>query len=173
MEKESIIHTVLDAAYKMGFQKEDVVVDGLVATVGAEKAAAVNCLKTIRYCHDMGLATICGLSNISFGLPERMFVNAAFLTMAIQNGLTMAIANPSQTMLMNMAYASDMLLNKDEGDIRYIQNVKPLGITTAAPVQNGGSQEDEKRKKCYLHRCCKKEIKEILQKMSKKNWNRG
>ena len=145
-EKESIIHTVLDAAYKMGFQKEDVVVDGLVATVGAEKAAAVNCLKTIRYCHDMGLATICGLSNISFGLPERMFVNAAFLTMAIQNGLTMAIANPSQTMLMNMAYASDMLLNKDEGDIRYIQNVKPLGITTAAPVQNGGSQEDEKEK---------------------------
>ena len=75
-----------------------------------------------------------------------MFVNAAFLTMAIQNGLTMAIANPSQTMLMNMAYASDMLLNKDEGDIRYIQNVKPLGITTAAPVQNGGSQEDEKEK---------------------------
>lgn len=145
-EKEGIIHTVLDTAYKMGFQKEDIVVDGLVATVGAEKAAAVNCLKTIRYCHDMGLATICGLSNISFGLPERMFVNAAFLTMAIQNGLTMAIANPSQTMLMNMAYASDMLLNKDEGDIRYIQNVKPLGITTAAPVQNGGSQEDEKEK---------------------------
>ena len=72
-----------------------------------------------------------------------MFVNAAFLTMAIQNGLTMAIANPSQTMLMNMAYASDMLLNKDVGDFRYILYVKPLGITTSAPVQNGCSQEDE------------------------------
>ncbi len=124
-----------------GIFKEDVIVDGLVATVGAEKAAAVNCLKTIKYCRDSGLATICGLSNISFGLPERMFVNAAFLTMAVQNGLTMAIANPSQTMLMNMAYASDMLLNKEEGDIRYIENVKPLGMTAAVPAEKQAAED--------------------------------
>ncbi|MGN0393973.1 MAG: homocysteine S-methyltransferase family protein, partial [Coprococcus sp.] len=78
-EKERIINTVLNTAFDMGFVREDVVVDGLVATVGAEKSAAVNCLKTIEYCHNNELATICGLSNISFGLPERMFVNTAFL----------------------------------------------------------------------------------------------
>lgn len=61
--------------------------------------------------------TACGLSNISFGLPERTYVNTAFLTMAIANGLTMAIANPSQELLMNAAFASDMLLNKKESDI--------------------------------------------------------
>lgn len=150
-EKENIINTVLEAAFEMGFTKEDVVVDGLVATVGAEKNAAVNCLKTISYCHKNDLATICGLSNISFGLPERMFVNSAFLTMAIQNGLTMAIANPSQTMLMNMAYASDMLINKEDGDVRYIENVKPLGIVEGGLAAAGeGSDIEAGKSVVYL-----------------------
>lgn len=128
-EKEEIIQTVLNHAYEMGFDKNDVIVDGLVATIGAQKDAGVNCLKTIKYCYENKLATICGLSNISFGLPERMNVNTAFLTMAIASGLTMAIANPSQTMLMNAAYASDMLLNKNGGDVAYIEHVKPLNIS--------------------------------------------
>lgn len=66
-----------------------------MATIGANKNAAIETLDTISYCHDqLELATICGLSNISFGLPERSYVNTAFLTMAISRGLTMAIANP-------------------------------------------------------------------------------
>jgi 5-methyltetrahydrofolate--homocysteine methyltransferase len=146
-EKENIINTILATAFDMGFCKEDIVVDGLVATVGADKAAAVNCLRTISYCHDMGLATICGLSNISFGLPERMFVNTAFLTMAISRGLTMAIANPSQTMLMNAAFASDMLLNKEDSDIRYIENVKALNIGGAPAENKAGSSSTEQQNK--------------------------
>ena len=137
-EKEDIINTVLHTAFEIGFTKNDVVVDGLVATVGAQKDAAINCLKTINYCYNNGLATICGLSNISFGLPERMFVNTAFLTMAIERGLTMAIANPSQTMLMNAAYASDMLLFKEESDVRYIENVKALDIAAPGNGASGG-----------------------------------
>lgn len=137
-EKEDIINTVLHTAFEMGFTKNDVVVDGLVATVGAQKDAAINCLKTINYCYNNGIATICGLSNISFGLPERMFVNTAFLTMAIERGLTMAIANPSQTMLMNAAYASDMLLFKEESDVRYIENVKALDIAAPGSGASGG-----------------------------------
>ncbi|MDE6738344.1 MAG: homocysteine S-methyltransferase family protein, partial [Lachnospiraceae bacterium] len=95
-EKIDIIEKIQTRAYELGMRQEDIVVDGLVTTVGANKNAAVETLQTIRYCKQNGLATICGLSNISFGLPERSFVNAAFLTMAIQAGLTMAIANPSQ-----------------------------------------------------------------------------
>ncbi|MDE7199111.1 MAG: homocysteine S-methyltransferase family protein [Lachnospiraceae bacterium] len=120
-EKIRIIETVQERAYALGLTKEDIVVDGLVATVGANKNAALETLETIRYCKEKGLATICGLSNISFGLPERSFVNAAFLTMAIREGLTMAIANPSQELLMSCAFASDLLLNKENADIRYIQ----------------------------------------------------
>ena len=120
-EKKQIIDTIYDAAIKLGLSKEDIVVDGLVATVGANKQAAIETLETIRYCKERGLATICGLSNISFGLPERSFVNTAFLTMAIMNGLTMAIANPSQELLVNSALAADLLLNKTGADIRYIE----------------------------------------------------
>lgn len=120
-EKRNIIETVSERAYALGLSKEDIVVDGLVATVGANKRAALETLETIRCCKEKGFATICGLSNISFGLPERSFVNAAFLTMAIREGLTMAIANPSQELLMSCAFASDLLLNKDSADIRYIE----------------------------------------------------
>lgn len=120
-EKISIIEAVSKQAYALGLTREDIVVDGLVATVGANKNAAIETLETIRYCKEKGLATICGLSNISFGLPERSFVNAAFLTMAIREGLTMAIANPSQELLVSCAFASDLLLNKESADIRYIE----------------------------------------------------
>lgn len=120
-EKIEIIERIEKQAYALGFTKEDIVVDGLVATVGANKNAALETLETIRYFKEKGLATICGLSNISFGLPERSFVNTAFLTMAIREGLTMAIANPSQELLMSCAFASDLLLNKKGADVRYIE----------------------------------------------------
>ncbi|MDY5460875.1 MAG: homocysteine S-methyltransferase family protein [Agathobacter sp.] len=126
-DKKRIIETVYDRAMKMGMAHEDIVVDGLVATIGANPEAAKECYDTIAYCRDERLLpTICGLSNISFGLPERMYVNTAFLTMAICKGLTMAIANPSQELLMNAAFASDMLLNRPDSDIRYIERMNRL-----------------------------------------------
>lgn len=145
-EKIEIIEKVQKRAYELGMRKEDIIVDGLVATVGANKTAAIETLETIRYCKENGLATTCGLSNISFGLPERSYVNTAFLTMAVQAGLTMAIANPSQELLVSLAFASDLLLNKAGADIRYINlmeavkekreamgetAVKPTGIPIA------------------------------------------
>lgn len=120
-EKKEIIHKIYDRALSLGMRKEDIVVDGLVATVGANPKAALETLETIRYCKSNGFATICGLSNISFAMPERGFVNTAFLTLAIQSGLTMAIANPSQEMLMSCALATDLLLNKEEAALRYIE----------------------------------------------------
>lgn len=120
-EKKEIIHKIYDRALSLGMCKEDIVVDGLVATVGANPKAALETLETIRYCKENGFATICGLSNISFAMPERSFVNTAFLTLAIQAGLTMAIANPSQELLMSCALATDLLLNKEEAALRYIE----------------------------------------------------
>ena len=127
VEKHGIIRTIMDEAVRIGMAKEDIIVDGLVATIGANPNAALECFETFSYCkNELELPTACGLSNISFGLPERTYVNTAFLTMAIANGLTMAIANPSQELLMNAAFASDMLLNKKESDIRYIERMNFL-----------------------------------------------
>ncbi len=122
-EKKAIIQKILHRALELGLTKEDIIVDGLVTTIGANKNAALETLETIRYCKELGLATICGLSNISFGMPERSYVNTAFLTLAISAGLTMAIANPSQELLVSCALATDLLLNKEEADIRYIEYV--------------------------------------------------
>lgn len=130
-EKKQIIDTIINEALKHGLEKDDIIVDGLVNTVGANQLAALETFETIRYCkHELGLGTIVGLSNISFGLPERQFVNSTFLAMAIQAGLTMAIANPSQDLLMNTAFASDLLMNREGADIRYIDRVtsRPLNL---------------------------------------------
>ena len=115
----------MNHAYDAGFKPEDIVVDALVATVGAAPTAALDCMATFSHCkNDLGLATVCGLSNISFGLPDRMYVNAAFLSMAIASGLTMAIANPSQDLLMNTAAAANMLMNREGSDLGYIRRMQ-------------------------------------------------
>lgn len=126
-EKHDILHGIIDKALEYGLTKEDIVVDGLVATVGANPYAALECYSTFEHCKkDLELPTICGLSNVSFGMPARPFVNSAFLVTAISKGLTMAIANPDQEMLMNLAFASDMLLNKEDAAARYLDRMNML-----------------------------------------------
>lgn len=164
-EKIHIIETILERAYSLGMEKEDVIVDGLVATVGANRRAALDTLETIRYCRGKGLATICGLSNISFGMPERSYVNTAFLTLAIREGLTMAIANPSQELLVSCALATDLLLAREEADIRYIEYVNRAaenrvpskaverdgamaGDSPAGHRQSGGDESRSRQRLC-------------------------
>ncbi|MBQ8956875.1 MAG: homocysteine S-methyltransferase family protein [Lachnospiraceae bacterium] len=120
-EKKKNIDTVLDKAFAMGFKKEDIIVDGLVGTVGAIPGAAKETLATVEYCHSLGLATTCGLSNISFGLPERINVNSAFLAMAIGSYLTSAIMNPNQDVMMRTMLSADLLMAHPGADVRYIE----------------------------------------------------
>lgn len=134
-EKKQIIDTIYKRALELGLKKEDIIVDGLVTTVGANKFAGRETLETIKYCKENGLATICGLSNISFGMPGRTYVNTAFLTLAIQNGLTMAIANPSQEMLVCGALATDLLLAKEDCDLRYIEYANNMTVPESKPVK--------------------------------------
>lgn len=123
-EKKGHIASVLEAARAIGLQDNDAVVDVLVATVGANPSAALECFETISYCKDtLHLPTICGLSNISFGMPQRIFVNTAFLNVALSKGLTMAIANPSQELLMYTALATDLLIGKEGASERYLGTV--------------------------------------------------
>ena len=126
-EKKAIINEILERAKELGISKNQIIVDGLVTTVGANKNAAIETLETIRYCkEDLNLCTTMGLSNISFGLPERPYVNSAFAAMAIASGLTMAIANPSNQLLMGISFASDLLRNKEGSDIAYIEQIQRM-----------------------------------------------
>ena len=147
-EKKTLIHQVLEQAEACGISRSRVIVDGLVTTIGANKKAALETLETIRYCkEELGLCTTVGLSNISFGLPERAYVNGAFAAMAIQNGLTMAIANPSNALLMGLSYASDLLQNKPQADIAYIEQVKRMEekqAASAGPAGTAGNTEPGK-----------------------------
>jgi len=143
-EKKKNILELTDIAKKYGLGKKDIVVDGLVATVGAQKDAAVNTLHTFSFLRENNYASICGLSNISFGLPQRSFVNTAFLTMAIDRGLTMAIANPSQELLVNAAFASDLLKNKEDSDIRYIDRMRRYELPDGGSLKFGMVHADAK-----------------------------
>ncbi|MCR5508980.1 MAG: homocysteine S-methyltransferase family protein [Lachnospiraceae bacterium] len=165
-EKKEIINRIIERADELEIPRNNIIVDGLVATVGANKKAAIETLETIRYCkEELSLPTVIGLSNISFGLPERANVNSAFLNLAIQSGLTMAISNPSQHQLVAGALATDMLLNKKDADVRYIDfisalkdkypDMAPMGTisfkdavrTSGERVTGPGNKPDEQGKK--------------------------
>lgn len=145
-ERKHNILAVLEKAKGAGFDENDIIVDGLVATVGADSEAALKTLDTVSFCHDqLHMSTICGLSNISFGLPERKYINAAFLTMAIARGLSAAIANPSQDILMNAVSASELLLSRKGADLRYISRMNEFSQAEKkqpAAVPEGSASAD-------------------------------
>lgn len=129
-EKTEVLEKIYDKAISMGIAHEDIIVDGLVTTVGANSAAGVECFDTISYCKEVKkLPTICGLSNISFGLPERGTVNATFLTMAMAKGMTLAIANPCQKQLMDAMFAADMLLHHPNADVTFVDKMNEANAT--------------------------------------------
>jgi 5-methyltetrahydrofolate--homocysteine methyltransferase len=114
--RRAVIRKVYQVARGYGYTKEDMIIDGLVMTVASNPAAARETINTVAWCTDtFKCRTILGISNVSFGLPERRWINAAFLNMAQGAGLTMAIANPATAELMNAKKAADVLLEKDRG----------------------------------------------------------
>lgn len=122
-EKISIIETIFSKASQLGFTKEDILVDALITTIGANPNACYEALETISYCRERGIATVCGLSNISFGLPNRSYINSTFLSMAMKEGLTSCIADPLQKELRTAFFASELLLNREDAAIRYVEAI--------------------------------------------------
>ena len=120
-ERRRIIEGIIARGLAIGIEKEQILVDGLVMSVSSNQNAAAETLKVIRWCTETaGCATLAGLSNVSFGLPERGYINAAFLAMGIANGLCMAIANPSSDIIGHMKAACDVLTGRDKNSTAYI-----------------------------------------------------
>lgn len=117
----AIAEKILDRAVKIGIKEENVVIDPLAMAVSAETNACLITLDTIRLVHQkLGLNITMGASNISFGLPNREILNAAFMALSILNGLTCPIANPEK--ITATIRATDLILARDEFAIRFVEN---------------------------------------------------
>ena len=113
-ERLRIATAIVERAADHGIPAEDVLIDPLALTVSADDNAALITLETIRLIREnLGVNMTCGASNISFGLPWRPTVNAAFLSMAIAAGLTSAITNPLEAEIRHTIYAADLLMGHD------------------------------------------------------------
>lgn len=116
---------ILEEAAALGIPAEDVVVDCLAMPVGAETEAATRALETLRLVRDeLGLSTTAGVSNISFGLPERQALNLAFLAMAIQQGLSAPITDALSPGLRRLCRGADVLLAHDPHCRRYVADYR-------------------------------------------------
>jgi len=142
----AVAEKIMKTAAVYGIPKKNLVMDALVLTIstGADNAnITLETLRRIRY--ELGLHTVLGVSNISFGLPERSRINTAFFTMAMNNGLSAGIVNPSSEPMMAAYYSFNALIGEDEQCMEYIakSTVQTADKSSAAASQKGGLTLDE------------------------------
>lgn len=132
----AIAEKIIRTAAEYGIDKKDLVVDALVMTISTDKNNAIETLKAVHYIrNELGVATVLGVSNISFGLPNREAVNTAFYTLALENGLSAGIINPLSDSMMNAYYAFNALRGFDDNCAAYIANaaqVQPVPVSSGA-----------------------------------------
>ena len=119
-ERVKIALRIIDCAKEFGIDKKDIIFDPLTMTVSSNPESAGVTLKAVKLLSEMGLKTSLGISNISFGLPNRQLINSTFLTMALQKGLSAAIINPLSKELMDAYYSYKLLSNLDKSCEEYI-----------------------------------------------------
>jgi 5-methyltetrahydrofolate--homocysteine methyltransferase len=118
--RAEIAEKILERAVKAGIKREDIIIDPLAMAVSADPAACLVTLETIRIVHDrLGQNITMGASNISFGLPDRESLNAAFAAIAVYNGLTCPIANPEK--ITSLIRAADLVMNRDDFAVRFVE----------------------------------------------------
>ena len=120
-ERKNIIKKILKQAKKEGFTSDDIIVDGLLMAFSSDQKAPLEVLKTIKWCSStLKINTVVGLSNVSFGMPGRSVINASFLSLAREQGLTFAIADPVIKKAKQDRLARALLLNKDKNGAKFI-----------------------------------------------------
>lgn len=144
-----IAERIAAKADSMGIPRENVIIDCLTLTASAQQKEVDETLKTVRRVSgEMGLATALGVSNVSFGLPLRQIVNRTFLTLALENGLTLPIINPNDEDMMVSIHAFNVLKNRDVAAEEFIRRysdketaraIVPKGTAKAAKAASAGS----------------------------------
>ena len=120
-DRVAIARRIKKAALEAGIPQEDIYIDCLTLTASAQQEDVLATVQALHTCKtELGVRTILGVSNISFGLPCRPYLNTTFLTMAMYAGLDLAIMNPSSEEMMAAVYAYNVLTNRDKQSGRYI-----------------------------------------------------
>ena len=135
----AIARRILAAALSCGIPKEDIYIDCLTLTVSAQQEQAAETLKAVRYVtEELGLHTVLGVSNISFGLPAREHITVSFLTQAMYAGLDLPIVNPNQSAIMDAVAAFRVLSRQDRDSAAYIERFAGTPSNPpAAPAVSG------------------------------------
>ena len=121
-DRVDIARRITEAALAAGIPREDIYIDCLTLTASAQQKDVLATVQALEACKkELGVRTILGVSNISFGLPCRPYLNTTFLTMAMYAGLDLAIMNPSSEEMMAAVYAYNVLTNRDEQSTKYIE----------------------------------------------------
>lgn len=161
-ERVAIARQIIDKASEYGLGKKDLVIDCLTLTVSAQQKEATETLKALRVVNkEMGLNTTLGVSNISFGLPNRPLINRTFLTLAMEAGLTMPIINPLDRALMDCIDAFNVIFNVDEGCVDYIkrqENSVTQIVTTTTAGNTASKEADNKDLTFYICKGLKDEV---------------
>lgn len=127
----AIAEKIVNRAKEYGIDKKNLVIDALTMTISTDKSNALETLKAVDYIRNtMGINTVLGVSNISFGLPNREAINTAFYTLAMNNGLSAGIINPNSKPMMNAFYSYKALAGLDENCQNYINNAVNVEIVS-------------------------------------------
>lgn len=130
-DRLAIAGRILKRAMDLGIPKKDVFIDCLTLTASAQQAEVKETLKAVRMVkEELGLHTVLGVSNISFGLPCRPLVNRTFLALAMENGLDLPIINPNDEDMMGTIFAFEMLHNRDENARNFIERYHDVSLGT-------------------------------------------
>lgn len=138
---------IVQRAESYGIPRTDVLIDPLVMPVGAVNAAGRAVLDILRWIYDdLGCNTVCGASNVSFGLPDRETINATFLAMLIAGGMTSAITNPLKPELKKAVLAADMLVGNDADCLHWLKYQRRLAREAALASQPDDAGDRESRR---------------------------
>lgn len=130
-DRLAIAGRILKRTMDLGIPKKDVFIDCLTLTASAQQAEVKETLKAVRMVkEELGLHTVLGVSNISFGLPCRPLVNRTFLALAMENGLDLPIINPNDEDMMGTIFAFEMLHNRDENARNFIERYRDVSLGT-------------------------------------------
>lgn len=150
----SIAKNIIETAKSYGIDKKDIVVDPLAMTISSDTNSANITLEAIKQINALGVKTSLGVSNISFGLPNRDFVTSTFFAMALQNGLSCGIMNPYSQEMMKVYYCFKALTNRDENCCDYIDFCSTVVTQTVASAPTSGksleSSDSEPLKKAII-----------------------
>lgn len=146
-DRLSVLGRIVEHARKYGYTSADFVADALIMTISANPEAAGVSLDFIEKCRrEAGINTICGLSNVSFGLPNRAVVNQTFLGMALGRGLTSAIANPAAPGIMDTIAAGDALGCRDQAARTVSRTLRQSAGRTGGGRRPGGAGRPSSRR---------------------------